>query len=187
MTEQEKNSAQTPGDPPARTGNKPVVVYIMILFIAAFLLMALSFLMHQRSNTEVAGKLQSSVSALQEMQNLQEQVRQLQEELEESQAAADAFQDASETARNQASALEEKLSRTVTAMNWFCQLNEAYILEEPETCRTILEKLEENREAPLYESLPKESDGIEGSQTAPYDRYLEIRSAMAESGAEGEE
>lgn len=38
-------------------GKKPVVVYIMILFIVAFLLMALSFMMHQRSNSEVLGEL----------------------------------------------------------------------------------------------------------------------------------
>ena len=48
----------------APTGKKPVVVYIMILFIAAFLLMALSFFMHQRSNTEALGELQHSVSAM---------------------------------------------------------------------------------------------------------------------------
>ena len=49
-------------------GKKPVVVYIMILFIVAFLLMALSFMMHQRSNSEVLGELQDSVSAMQEIQ-----------------------------------------------------------------------------------------------------------------------
>ena len=31
------------------TGKKPVVIYIMVLFIVAFLLMALSFVMHQRA------------------------------------------------------------------------------------------------------------------------------------------
>ena len=63
------------------SGKKPVVVYIMILFIAAFLLMALSFFMHQRSNTEALGELQDSVSAMQEIQNTQDKVIQLQEEL----------------------------------------------------------------------------------------------------------
>ena len=40
-------------------GKKPVVIYIMILFIVAFLLMALSFVMHQRSNSEVLGQLET--------------------------------------------------------------------------------------------------------------------------------
>ena len=50
----------------------------MILFIAAFLLMALSFLMHQRSNTEALGDLQDSVTAMQEVQGYQVKVIQLQ-------------------------------------------------------------------------------------------------------------
>ena len=55
--------------------DKPVITYIMILFIAAFLLMALSFLMHQRSNTEALGQLQSSMTAMQEIQATQEMGR----------------------------------------------------------------------------------------------------------------
>ena len=65
----------------APTGKKPVVVYIMILFIAAFLLMALSFFMHQRSNTEALGELQHSVTAMQEVQATQEKIIELQEEV----------------------------------------------------------------------------------------------------------
>ena len=54
------DEAETPSSAPEETpstGKKPVVIYIMILFIVAFLLMALSFLMHQRSNSEVIGEL----------------------------------------------------------------------------------------------------------------------------------
>lgn len=50
-------SSETP-----ETGKKPVIIYILILFLAAFLLMFLSMLSHQRSNTEALGQLQSSVS-----------------------------------------------------------------------------------------------------------------------------
>ena len=57
----EKRSGRRSGDTLLCSGGnalhreKPVVIYIMILFIVAFLLMALSFLMHQRSNSEVIG------------------------------------------------------------------------------------------------------------------------------------
>ena len=80
----EKRSAgeaeQTPvqEDKPAGNKRQPVVVYIMVLFIAAFLLMALSFLMHQRSNTEALGQLQNSVNAMQAVQETQEKVIELQ-------------------------------------------------------------------------------------------------------------
>lgn len=64
---------------PQETGKKPVIVYILILFLAAFLLMFLSLLAHQRSNSEALGKLQNSVSAIQEIQATQEQIIELQE------------------------------------------------------------------------------------------------------------
>ena len=64
-------------------GKKPVVIYIMILFIVAFLLMALSFFMHQRSNSEVLGELQDSVSAMQEIQSTQEALVDLQSQLDD--------------------------------------------------------------------------------------------------------
>lgn len=65
-------SAAQPVDSPKPRDKKPVVIYIMILFIAAFLLMTLSFFMHQRSNTEVLGELQDSVNAMQAVQQTQE-------------------------------------------------------------------------------------------------------------------
>ena len=86
--EKQENPSSQAGAPPASPpdrpakGNKPVVVYIMILFIAAFLLMALSFFMHQRSNTEALGELQNSVNAMQEIQISQERIIELQEELD---------------------------------------------------------------------------------------------------------
>ena len=66
-------SSETP-----KTGKKPVIIYILILFLAAFLLMFLSMLSHQRSNTEALGQLQNSVSAIQEIQATQEQIIELQ-------------------------------------------------------------------------------------------------------------
>ena len=67
---------------PQETGKKPVIVYILILFLAAFLLMFLSLLAHQRSNSEALGKLQNSVSAIQEIQATQEQIIELQEKVD---------------------------------------------------------------------------------------------------------
>lgn len=169
MTEQEKDPVQTPAPPSPKTGNKPVVVYIMVLFIAAFLLMALSFLMHQRSNTEVVGELKSSVSTLQEIQELQDQVILLQKELEETKEAADAFQDANETSRNQAAHLEHMLEETQEALDWFWQLNEAYVQEDLDRCRALVES-GISSQAPLSDYLPQDSGAAE--------RYQEILRAL---------
>ena len=87
----EKRSDGGPAEPVEGNEDKrkkPVVIYIMILFIAAFLLMAWSFASHQRSNTEALGRLQSSVTVMREVQDLQDQVISLQKEL------ADAFEEA---------------------------------------------------------------------------------------------
>lgn len=148
----EKRSDGGPVEPAENSepkGKKPVIVYIMILFIAAFLLMAWSFVSHQRSNTEALGRLQSSVTVMQEVQELQDQVIALQKELADSREAADAFEDANETAQNQASLLEHKLERTEEAMEWFWQLDEAYLKSNFEMCKTILEKMEQNKESPM--------------------------------------
>ena len=77
-------SSETP-----ETGKKPVIIYILILFLAAFLLMFLSMLSHQRSNTEALGQLQNSVSAIQEIQTTQEQIIELQKRLDETEAERD--------------------------------------------------------------------------------------------------
>ena len=179
MTDQEKENQQFPSPPPGKSGNKPVVVYIMVLFIAAFLLMALSFLMHQRSNSEIMGELQNSVSSLQEVQALQNQVIQLQNELEETRTAADAFQDANETSRNQASHLEHLLEGTQEALEWFWQVNEAYVQGDLEQCRALVES-GGAAETPLSDYLPTDSAAAE--------RYQEILQALdvqedAEAGA----
>ena len=85
MSEEINQQAPSPSPEPDKPpkGNKPVVIYIMILFIAAVLLMALSFFMHQRSNTEALGELQNSVNAMQEIQISQEQIIELQETVDE--------------------------------------------------------------------------------------------------------
>ena len=169
----ERRSEGGPAEPLGEAspkGKKPVVVYIMILFIAAFLLMAWSFASHQRSNTEALGKLQSSMGAMQEVQGLQDQVIALQKELAEAKEAADGFQDANETSRNQAAHLEEVLTRTQEAMEWFWQLNEAYLKEDPEGCRAILAEMERNTESPLSGYLTE----------LAAQRYQEIKGAVAE-------
>lgn len=126
--------------------DKPVVIYIMILFIAAFLLMALSFLMHQRSNSEALGQLQNSVTAMQEVQAtqeeniaLQQQLSDLQEELEKTITAYD----------GQLSALVgdvEQKQMALDAMTNLYLLQQAYSAGEYESCMEIIVFMEEHRQ-----------------------------------------
>ena len=105
--EKRGGDGETPVPQEPSSGKKPVVVYIMILFIVAFLLMALSFLMHQRSNSEVLGELQHSVSAMQEVQAVQDKVIELQEKLADAQEEIDTLKDQMAQQEEDA-ALEEK-------------------------------------------------------------------------------
>ena len=65
----EETAAQIPAAPAAENGrHKPVLLYLVILFAIAFVLILFSFIMHQRSNAEVLKELQSQVETLQELQ-----------------------------------------------------------------------------------------------------------------------
>lgn len=152
----------------ADKGKKPVVIYIMIMFIAAFLLMAWSFASHQRSNTEALGRLQSSVTAMREVQDLQDRVIALQKELAEAKQTADTLQDANETRKNAVSDLEYDLDRTQEAMDWFWRLNEAYLGNDFEMCGAILKTMEQDAAGPMRDYLTE----------LTLNRYREIKEAV---------
>ncbi|MCI8848217.1 MAG: DUF3365 domain-containing protein [Oscillibacter sp.] len=140
--EKRSGGGELPQEPEVKD-RKPVVVYIMILFIAAFLLMALSFFMHQRSNTEALGQLQSSVSAMQEAQETQEHVMQLQKELAKANETIEHLSElkgALALAENQIAANQEYQAWFQTALDVFWQMNEAYLSNDLEQCREILDE-----------------------------------------------
>lgn len=116
-------------------GKKPVVVYIMILFIVAFLLMALSFMMHQRSNSEVLGELQDSVSAMQEIQDTQDQILDLQKQL--SDAEEDQAELESQLEEAQKSAEDAQLK--ADALLALYTLQQQYSAGDYDACRRTLQ------------------------------------------------
>ena len=170
----EKRSAgeaeQTPVQEGKPAGNKrqPVVVYIMVLFIAAFLLMALSFLMHQRSNTEALGQLQNSVNAMQAVQETQEKVIALQEELSAAEDRMDALE--KEKADSDQAVLDAQ--READALLALYTLQQEYLTEDYDGCRKILQAMEDED---LVKLLPKQSLS---DATSPADRYQQLKEAV---------
>ena len=146
---------------------KPVVVYIMILFIVAFLLMALSFLMHQRSNTEALGKLQSSVSAMQEVQAVQDKVIQLQEELDD---AKDQVDDLEKQLQEQEDAAG-KQRKVTDAMLALYTLQQQFSAGNYDACLATMQRMEDED---LIACLPKKSAEV----TAPAQRYEQLKEAV---------
>lgn len=177
----EKRNAETEVQPQEAdkqsAGKKPVVIYIMILFIAAFLLMALSFLMHQRSNTEALGELQNSVTAMQEVQASQEKIIALQEQLSQLEKELDSQKDACEAALADAKAWQERsedAGKTLEAMTSLYCLQQEYSARHYETCRELIQDMEENG----YPALLPKSVFADSGVTPPSERYVELKEAV---------
>ena len=171
MSEEKQNRPQA-------EKNKPVVVYIMILFIAAFLLMALSFLMHQRSNTEALGQLQNSVTAMQEVQatqekniELQEQLMDLQDELDKTTAAY----------AGQLKALVGDLEQkqlALDAMTNLYLLQQTFSTGDYESCQEIIQIMEANQQVSALEDTGIGlEESTEGTILSLVDRVYQLKDA----------
>ena len=170
MMKLEKRSSGEAEETPVQetpSGKKPVVVYIMILFIAAFLLMALSFFMHQRSNTEALGELQDSVSAMQEIQNTQDKVIQLQEELSAQKEEAEGLEKELEASRKETEAAD----KNTEAMTALYILQQQYAAGDYDACLSTMQMMEDEG---LLQRLPKEDPNV----TPPAQRYEQLKEAV---------
>ena len=167
------------------SGKKPVVVYIMILFIAAFLLMALSFLMHQRSNSEVLGELQDSVSAMQEAQVSQEKIMELQETVDDLKERNETLEDGLEEALQELGDMQDRLGalQSLEEVERLAAGTEA----ERQEAAARMEQYEAGTRGyggiglrPWLEDISREDDPL--SPVARYDALAEQLLGTAEAG-----
>ena len=163
--------------------DKPVVVYIMILFIAAFLLMALSFLMHQRSNTEALGQLQNSVTAMQAVQATQEENMALQDQLAAKQEELDKTLAAYSGQLTALVGDVEQKQLALDAMTNLYLLQQAYDAGEYESCMELITFMEEHAQvdALLIEGAAEghASEGIHfpAFWNSPTDQFRQLKEA----------
>ena len=167
-TQGQDSPPSEPESSPPSPGKKPVLVYILILFIVAFLLMSLSFFMHQRSNSEALGELQHSVSALQEVQATQDQNIQLQKELDETADQRDDLKD--QLTASQEETLQAQ--KEADALLSLYLLQQQFAAQELDACRNTLQHMEDQQ---LVESLPHQA---ESGVTSPADRYQQIKESV---------
>jgi len=161
------DEAETPSSAPEETpstGKKPV---IMILFIVAFLLMALSFLMHQRSNSEVIGELQDSVTAMQEVQATQDALLDLQNQLDEAQSTIDALESSAE----ETDAALAEAQRENQALLALYTIQQQYSAGDLAGCQASIDAFEASE---YRDALPETA---EEGVTPPSQRYAQLKEA----------
>ena len=158
------DEAETPSSAPEET---PVVIYIMILFIVAFLLMALSFLMHQRSNSEVIGELQDSVTAMQEVQATQDALLDLQNQLDEAQTTIDALESSAE----ETDAALAEAQRENQALLALYTIQQQYSAGDLAGCQASIDAFEASE---YRDALPETA---EEGVTPPSQRYAQLKEA----------
>lgn len=177
---EEKHNLQRKADRAKPGSMRAVLSYMVILFIGAFILLLLAHFMQQRSSEAAIDGLKNSVSAIQNAQevyeensSLREQIDQLEEQIEKLEEQVKAEQDHSDQLKTDTQVLQQDvldLERSTQAMDWFWQINEAYVRGRHSLARELIEKLQA---AELTEYLPKKSITDNG-RFSPYDRYHEI-------------
>lgn len=161
--------------PPRKTHQRrrqqSVVQYIAVLFAAAFVLMGMSYIMERRQNAQEVDTLKKqSTSAMQSVENLIQENEQLKRQVEE------LTQQLNETEANHLLTQEElthtqsDAANTAAALDWFWQIDEAYVKSKWSLCRKLIQTMPEG----LADYLPQESVTDNG-RFSPADRYAEIR------------
>ncbi len=176
LEKRSKGGPVKPVEDTAPKDKRPVVIYILILFAAAFLLMAWSFASHQRSNTEALGKLQDSVTAMQEVQDLQDQVIGLQKELAEAERKIEELEDEAEYQQS----VRETKERQLEAMDLLYSLQQRYSAQNYEACREIIDRMETNYLAGALNDNQPTPDSV----TSPAERYQQLKGAVEVAEAE---
>ena len=139
VTPEEAAAAQNAA-PQTGGKHKPVLLYLVILFAIAIVLILYSFAMKQHSDAQTIRDLQSQVDTLQQLKDVEQQYKDaakenaaLHQQIDdmERQAAADA--------------------RTLSAMQLVWQLERLYTGGENDACLQVIEKLNDGE---LYRALP---------------------------------
>ena len=180
---QPEQTEKAPEKPPAyippatrEKRQRSVVHYIAILFAAAFLLMMMAYLMDQRQN-EAMNDLNQSLSGLQEslsdqssLQDIYEDNMELIQQVGQLEEQVKQLEENNQELTSQLSD-QEKASQ---AMDWFWQIDEAYVLRRYSLCRELIQEIQD---AGLVDYLPKESVTDNG-RFSPSGRYQEIYEAL---------
>ena len=160
---------------------RSVIFYLSVMFTAAFLLLSLSLLMDRRQRAEDMDDLhqsltglKNSVSAMQSVEQLYENNAALKEEISILRQQLEVTKSLAAQQETALSDLTLKLERTQQAMDYFWQIDEAFVRGRYSLCRELIAVLEDSSGGyVLKEYLPAQS-ATNNDRFSPADRYLEI-------------
>lgn len=162
MTPEEK-----PVSPAEKKSRPHLMSYLVILFSAAFLLLAMSYFMQQRrSDQQVIDGLQQSMSAMKTTQNAIERNRVLMEENEALKAQLSAMEEQAETAAAQ----QVEQEKTVLALDYLWRIEREYFQGRYSSARRLIRAFEQ---ADLEPHLPDEPIS-DPDYRAPAEQYKSI-------------
>ncbi|MCC8123433.1 MAG: hypothetical protein LIO58_07825 [Oscillospiraceae bacterium] len=159
----------------------PVLFYLVILFAAAFLLLLLSYFMQQRNNAEtISGLTDTSISAVQSLDNLIssrdaliEQVDELEDQLQVLEQEVLSLKDSLDTAQADAVTLEKQVS----AMDYLRRIQSFYNAGTYKSARIVIEAFQASG---LEEFLPTTAIYQTEANTvrSPAEEYQKILEAL---------
>lgn len=191
MTDEPRSrpDATRPDAPPASNQRqRPALIYLVILFAAAFVLLLFAYLMQQRNSAEILGnlsELRSSMGNIQSIDQLVEENRTLREKNQALEDTVASMKETIEDLTGQVTELDaarrtqnlnleqmadqlEAQENTLRPMDLFWQLNKAYIIEDYDVCRELIARLRDHEGTDLTSFLPEDSDGSEDSAARQY-------------------
>ena len=156
---------------PERTEkHRPVVFYLLILFIAAFLLLLMSYLMQQRANREAISNLQqTSNSAAESLQNLNDERDALKEENDALTAENGKLTDDLAQARREAEEQESNTAARLRALEQLNTLRALYNQRRYSEARALLTTWEAEAPGALAENLKAASEALSQEEREIYD------------------
>ncbi len=182
---EEKHNFQRQADRTKPNHRRSLMSYLLILFAAALVLLLFAYLMQQRSTSEeMLNGIQQSISATQSVQEVYEENGRLKDE---NHALGDQITQLEDQIRLMQDKIDRQdkekqgmqtenadLKKSNQAMDWFWQIDEAYVRGRHNLCKELITQL---NAAGLAEYLPRISITDNG-RFSPYDRYLEIYDAL---------
>lgn len=168
---------------------KSVFQYITILFAAAFVLLLYTFMMERRqndilqqqSNDKLNQLQQQSISAVQSLDNLYQENEYLKQSMDHLETQISNLEQEKQQLEQDLAAAQDAnqwQQRSAEAMDWFWQVDEAYVRGKYSLCRTLMRHLEDTGDGdPLKNYLPQES-ATKNGRFSPYHRYEEIYHAL---------